>query len=74
MEAQDKTLMCLMLRSFLDVTELIVGSLQVVMVGPYEHHSNILPWKESGATVLTVAQASTGLMDLQDLEDKLQVF
>ena len=24
---------------------------QVVFVGPFEHHSNILPWKETGAKV-----------------------
>ena len=24
---------------------------QVVFVGPFEHHSNILPWKETGTKV-----------------------
>ena len=24
---------------------------QVVFVGPFEHHSNILPWKETGTRV-----------------------
>jgi len=23
----------------------------IVLVGPYEHHSNLLPWREIGATV-----------------------
>jgi len=26
----------------------------IVFVGPYEHHSNLLPWKDIGATVITV--------------------
>ena len=26
----------------------------VVLVGPFEHHSNILPWKESGAKVRNI--------------------
>lgn len=46
----------------------------MVILGPYEHHSNILPWKESGATVLTVDQTSKGQINLEDLEEKLQVF
>ena len=25
---------------------------KVVFVGPFEHHSNVLPWKESGAKVM----------------------
>lgn len=25
----------------------------IVLVGPYEHHSNLLPWREIGATVST---------------------
>lgn len=25
----------------------------IVLVGPYEHHSNLLPWREIGATVNT---------------------
>lgn len=24
---------------------------QGIIIGPYEHHSNILPWKETGAKV-----------------------
>lgn len=24
----------------------------IVLVGPYEHHSNLLPWREIGATVI----------------------
>lgn len=46
---------------------------QVVLIGPYEHHSNILPWKESGATVHTIKQTKSGQIDLQNLEDRILV-
>ena len=36
------------------------GVTPVVLIGPYEHHSNILPWRESGAEVVTVPEAATG--------------
>ncbi|MDE1994505.1 MAG: aminotransferase class V-fold PLP-dependent enzyme [Rhizobiaceae bacterium] len=31
-----------------------------IFIGPYEHHSNILPWRESGANVVEIAEAVTG--------------
>ncbi len=43
----------------------------VVFLGPYEHHSNILPWRESGATIVTIPEAPTGGPDLQALEEAL---
>jgi len=30
----------------------------VVLVGPYEHHANILPWREAGCTVVTIPEAT----------------
>ncbi|SOE16571.1 selenocysteine lyase/cysteine desulfurase [Hoeflea halophila] len=36
------------------------GKAPVVLIGPYEHHSNILPWRESGAEVIEVPEAETG--------------
>jgi len=42
-----------------------------VFTGPYEHHSNILPWRESGAEVVTIPQAPEGGPDLAVLEAKL---
>ncbi len=38
-----------------------------VFIGPYEHHSNILPWRESGATVCEIAEAASGGVDLEAL-------
>ncbi|GBQ10242.1 aminotransferase [Komagataeibacter rhaeticus] len=43
----------------------------VVFIGPYEHHSNILPWRESGAEVITIGEASCGGPDLEQLDRAL---
>jgi selenocysteine lyase/cysteine desulfurase len=43
-----------------------------VIVGPYEHHSNILPWRESGAQIVVIAEAPTGGPDLGQLADALR--
>ncbi|KAL6047945.1 Aminotransferase, variant 2 [Balamuthia mandrillaris] len=45
----------------------------VVFVGPYEHHSNLLPWRESICEVVEIEESNdgTGAMDLADLERKL---
>lgn len=40
----------------------------LVLIGPYEHHSNILPWRESGAEVVEVPEADGGGPDLVELE------
>jgi selenocysteine lyase/cysteine desulfurase len=39
----------------------------MVFIGPYEHHSNILPWRESGAIVVEIPEAATGGPDLAAL-------
>ena len=44
----------------------------VVFVGPYEHHSNELPWRESVADVVTIREDADGRVDLAHLEDELQ--
>lgn len=43
----------------------------VVFVGPFEHHSNLLPWRESSAEVVTIPENAQGLMDLEALEQQL---
>ncbi len=40
----------------------------VVFIGPYEHHSNELPWRESIADVVRIAEDDDGQIDLADLE------
>ncbi|MBT8039101.1 MAG: aminotransferase class V-fold PLP-dependent enzyme [Gammaproteobacteria bacterium] len=44
----------------------------VVFVGPYEHHSNEISWRESLATVVEVDLAEDGSVDLSHLERLLQ--
>lgn len=43
----------------------------VVFIGPYEHHSNILPWRESKAKVVEIPEASEGGIDLRALQQAL---
>jgi len=38
-----------------------------VLIGPYEHHSNILPWRESGANVIEIEEAPAGGPDRMQL-------
>jgi selenocysteine lyase/cysteine desulfurase len=45
--------------------------LPVVFIGPYEHHSNELPWRESIAEVITIPEDLNGKIDLQALEREL---
>lgn len=44
----------------------------VVLVGPYEHHSNILPWRESGAEVSEIPEGPDGGPDPEALETALK--
>lgn len=48
-----------------------VGPGTLVVIGPYEHHSNILPWRESGAEVIEIPEAAEGGPDLGILADTL---
>lgn len=43
----------------------------VVFIGPYEHHSNILPWRESKATIIEIPEGPDGGPDLACLADAL---
>ncbi len=44
----------------------------VVFIGPYEHHSNELPWRESIADVITIGEDADGRIDLGRLERALE--
>jgi len=44
----------------------------VVFIGPFEHHSNELPWRESIADVVTIREDSDGHVDLAHLEAELK--
>jgi hypothetical protein len=43
----------------------------VVFIGPYEHHSNELPWRESICDVVTISEGQDGKIDLAQLEVEL---
>eukprot|EP00966_Prymnesium_polylepis_P168480 3895358-Prymnesium_polylepis.1 len=43
----------------------------VVFVGPYEHHSNLLPWRDSIADVVQIGEAAGGGPDLAQLAAEL---
>ncbi len=47
------------------------GERPVVFIGPYEHHSNELPWRESIAEVVTIDEDADGQIDLAHLEREL---
>ncbi len=42
-----------------------------IIHGPYEHHSNILPWRESGAMVIEIPEAAHGGPDMAALDRAL---
>ena len=46
----------------------------VVFIGPYEHHSNELPWRESIADVVTISEDADGHIDLAQLEKELETY
>ena len=46
----------------------------VVFIGPYEHHSNELPWRESIADVVTIDEDADGHIDLARLEEELEKY
>ena len=43
----------------------------VVFIGPYEHHSNELPWRESIAEVVVIGEDANGAIDQEHLEREL---
>jgi len=43
----------------------------VVFIGPFEHHSNELPWRESVADVVVISQDADGHIDAAQLEREL---
>lgn len=44
----------------------------VVFIGPYEHHSNEIPWRESIADVVVIDEDPDGRIDLAQLDRELQ--
>lgn len=57
----------------LGIAELVAkGGRAVIFTGPYEHHSNILPWRESGAEVVAIPETDNGGPDLVALAEALK--
>ena len=52
--------------------ELDPAARPVVFIGPYEHHSNELPWRESIADLVTIRAARDGSVDIRHLEHELR--
>ncbi|KAJ8607109.1 hypothetical protein CTAYLR_009153 [Chrysophaeum taylorii] len=50
------------------VSTLGIGEGWLVVSSPYEHHSNLLPWREAGADVVVIDEAPGGGVDLSHLE------
>ncbi len=46
----------------------------VVFVGPFEHHSNELPWRESIADVVVIGEDADGHIKLGELEAQLAAY
>ena len=43
----------------------------IIFIGPYEHHSNILIWRESIADVVEIKLSGDGYLDIDDLKYNL---
>ena len=46
----------------------------VVFIGPYEHHSNELSWRESICEVVTIREDASGHIDLEHLQAELEKY
>ncbi|MEH6515444.1 MAG: aminotransferase class V-fold PLP-dependent enzyme [Halioglobus sp.] len=44
----------------------------VVLIGPYEHHSNEIPWRESIADVVAIPLTAAGQINLAVLDEQLK--
>jgi len=58
-----------------DLSKIIpINERPVVFIGPYEHHSNELPWRETIADVVTINEDADGRIDLRHLEEQLGLY
>ncbi|MDA3885554.1 MAG: aminotransferase class V-fold PLP-dependent enzyme [Candidatus Delongbacteria bacterium] len=54
-----------------NVLERINQDRPVVFIGPFEHHTNELMWREAFAELVVVELGNDGLIDMRDLRSKL---
>lgn len=59
------------IEEILKESEDCLNHLPVVFIGPYEHHSNILIWKEGMAEVVEIGLDREGALDLEELKSKV---
>lgn len=59
------------IKDIIDESEDSLKRVPVVFIGPYEHHSNILIWKEGIAEVVQIDLREDGTLDLDDLKKKV---
>lgn len=76
--AIDKMVACLEIRIPADLDsryglseQIPAAERPIVFVGPYEHHSNELPWRESIADVVTIGEDADGHVDQEQLRQRL---
>ena len=55
-----------------ELKDYLLKNQPIVFVGPYEHHSNEISWRENLATMVSVELDSEGGIDLKHLEQLLQ--
>ncbi|KAI3975138.1 hypothetical protein MKX01_038466 [Papaver californicum] len=46
----------------------------LVFIGPYEHHSNVLSWRQSTAQVIEIGLDTDGLLDMESLRIHLEKY
>lgn len=56
------------------INQLPAESRPVVFIGPYEHHSNEIPWRESIVDVVVIPLSQSGQLDIGVLESKLALY
>jgi selenocysteine lyase/cysteine desulfurase len=54
-----------------ELGEHLLARRPVVFVGPYEHHSNEISWRECFAEVIEIGLTPEGRFDLEDLQNKV---
>lgn len=57
---------------YAEVSRIPADERPVVFIGPYEHHSNELPWRESIADVVTIDEDENGHIDMEHLAAELE--
>jgi len=56
---------------FRDLEAHLLAHRPAVFVGPYEHHSNEISWRECFAEVVEIGLTDRGLFDMEDLKKKV---